>query len=57
MQSLGLSSPQAPGKILNVAMLGYNDKLSWKQEDGALRVAMPAEKLSDIGITLKVELA
>ena len=56
VQALGLASPQAPGKILNVTMLGYDEKLIWRQEDGALRVTMPATKLSDIGITLKVEL-
>ena len=30
---------------------------NWKQDDAALKVQMPAEKISDIGITLKVELA
>ena len=57
VQALGLASPQAPGKILNVELLGHKGKLDWKQEDGALRVAMPPEKLSDIGMTLKVALA
>jgi len=57
VQSLGLASPQAPGKILNVNLLGHDGKVDWKQEDGALIVQMPVEKLSDIGITLKVDLA
>jgi len=57
VQALGLASPQAPGKILNVELLGFRGKLDWKQEDTALRVAMPQEKLSDIGMTLKVALA
>jgi hypothetical protein len=29
--------------------------VQWKQEDCCLKVTMPAEKMSDIGITLKVE--
>jgi alpha-L-fucosidase len=57
VEALGLASPQAPGKILNVKMLGYKGKLDWKQEDAALKVTMPAEKISDIGITLKVATA
>ncbi len=57
MKALGLASPQQPGKIQKVDLLGYNGTLNWKQEEGALRVQMPAEKNSDIGITLKVELA
>jgi alpha-L-fucosidase len=57
VQALGLASPQTPGKILNVELLGSKGKVNWKQEDGALKVEMPAEKISEIGITLKVELA
>ena len=48
---------QQPGKILKVELLGYNRDLNWKQIDAALKVQMPAEKISDIGITLKVGLA
>jgi alpha-L-fucosidase len=57
VQALGLASPQQPGKILKVELLGYTGNLNWKQGDTALRVEMPAEKISDIGITLKVKLA
>ena len=57
VQALGTASPQAPGKIVNVELLGYKGALDWKQDDAALRVTMPAEKISDIGITLKVALA
>jgi len=32
-------------------------RLKWQQDESALRVEMPAEKISDIGITLKVALA
>jgi alpha-L-fucosidase len=57
VKALGLASPQEPGKIQKVDLLGYNGALNWKQEDGALKVQMPPDKLSDIGIALKVELA
>ena len=36
---------------------GNKGDVNWKQGDSALRVQMPAERLSDIGITLKVQLA
>ena len=55
--ALGIESPQQPGKILKVELLGHKGQLNWKQDNDALRVEMPAEKLSDIGITLKVSLA
>jgi alpha-L-fucosidase len=57
VEALGLMSAQQPGKILRVELLGYKGALDWKQDDAALRVQMPAEKISDIGITLKVEMA
>jgi hypothetical protein len=57
VEALGLKSPQQPGKILKVELLGHNGALDWKQDDDALKVQMPAQKLSDIGITLKVALA
>ena len=57
VNALGLGSDQAPGRIRNVELLGYKEELKWKQDDSSLRVEMPAEKLSDIGITLKVALA
>jgi len=57
VKALGSDSPQQPGRIQNVSLLGVKGSVKWAQEAGALRVQMPAEKLSDIGITLKVELA
>ena len=57
VQALGLASPQQPGKILQVELLGHKGNLNWKQDDAALKVQMPPEKISDIGITLKVDLA
>jgi alpha-L-fucosidase len=57
VKSLGLDSTHEPGKIQHVSLLGYKGEVKWSQESGALRVRMPAEKISVIGITLKVELA
>jgi alpha-L-fucosidase len=57
VQALGLKSTQEPGKIRKVQILGHKGDVKWTQEDGCLKVAMPQEKISDIGITLKVELA
>jgi alpha-L-fucosidase len=57
VSALGLASDQAPGRIRNVELLGYKGELKWRQDETSLRVEMPAEKISDIGITLKVVLA
>ena len=62
ISALGLSSPQQPGKIVKVELLGYNGELKWKQSDAGLKVLMPAQwpsgdRSSKIGIALKVELA
>jgi alpha-L-fucosidase len=57
INALGLASAQAPGKILNVELLGYKGELKWKQDESALQVEMPAEKTSDIGLTLKIQMA
>jgi alpha-L-fucosidase len=56
VNALGLASSQAPGVIRNVEVLGYKGDLKWKQDDSSLKVEMPAGKISDIGITLKVSL-
>jgi alpha-L-fucosidase len=57
VNALGLASPQAPGKIQKVELLGYKGELKWKQDEAGLKVEMPAEKISDVAITLKVKLA
>jgi hypothetical protein len=40
-----------------VELPGHKGDLNWKQDDTALKVQMPSEKISELGITLKVELA
>ena len=57
IKPLATNSPQEPGKILNVELLGYHDKLYWKQDKQGLQVRPPAANMSDIGSTLKVTLA
>jgi alpha-L-fucosidase len=57
VNALGLASAQTPGKIGKVELLGYKGDVKWNQDDGGLKVSMPDEKISDVGITLKVELA
>lgn len=57
VRALGHSSPQRPGRIRSVELLGHEAKLNWKQDESVLRVRVPAERISDVSITLKVELA
>jgi alpha-L-fucosidase len=57
VNALGIASPQARGRVRNVALPGYKGELRWKPHESFLRVEMPAEKISDIGVTLKVALA
>jgi alpha-L-fucosidase len=57
LKPLGTSSPQRPGKITNVEMLGFDGKLQWKQEEAGLRVRMPEQPPSDYAIALKATLA
>jgi alpha-L-fucosidase len=57
IRSLGTASKPEPGKIRNVELLGYKDKVRWAQEAAGLRVQMPAEKLSVYSIALKIALA
>ena len=57
IQALGLASPQQPGKIRKVELLGHKGDLKWNQDQTALTVKLPAGKLSEIGLTLKISLA
>jgi alpha-L-fucosidase len=57
IQALGTASPQSPGKIANVELLGYQDRLKYRQDASGLHVRLPAQKLSDDAIALKVSLS
>jgi alpha-L-fucosidase len=55
VKALGTASPQSPGKIAKIELLGYGGRLDWKQEPAALRVTLPAgARPSDYAVTLKV---
>jgi alpha-L-fucosidase len=51
---LGAKSGQRPGKIQNVQLLGFKGKVQWKQEEGGLRITMPAEKPCNHAVTFRV---
>jgi alpha-L-fucosidase len=57
VNALGLASAQNPGKIRSVELLGHKGDVKWKQDEASLTVEMPEQKVSDVGITLKVEMA
>jgi alpha-L-fucosidase len=56
VRALGTTSPQMPGKIANVLMLGYDGNLQFTQDEKGLTVTLPDAKpaAADIGITLKI---
>jgi alpha-L-fucosidase len=60
IQALGTASPQTPGKIVNVELLGYQDKLNFQQQPTGLRVQFPAEPpsgtSSQLGVALKISM-
>jgi alpha-L-fucosidase len=57
VNALGLWSPQDPGKIERVQILGHEGNLEWTQDNGALRVRVPAGFSPGIGFTLRVDVA
>ncbi len=54
---LGDKSSPGPGKIVNVQLLGSQEKLRWKQENQALKIKKPLAATSGIGVTFKITLA
>ena len=42
------------GKIENVAMLGFDGSLEWRQTEAGLNVIMPAKKTSDYAVVFKI---
>jgi alpha-L-fucosidase len=55
--ALGAKSPQQPGKVRHVEMLGHKGRLNWTQSDRELTVDLPPEKPCEYAITLKVTMA
>lgn len=54
VKALGTSSPQLPGRIEHVELLGHKDRVQWKQDASSLKVSLPSQKPSDHAIALKV---
>ena len=54
IKPLAINSPQKPGKILDVQLLGYREKLQWKQDEAGLNIKIPPVHLSGLAITFKV---
>ncbi|HEV2493339.1 MAG TPA: alpha-L-fucosidase [Terriglobia bacterium] len=52
--SLGPKSGLAPQGVVDVRLLGVDEKLEWRQGDDALSVKLPNQRPSDIAYTLKV---
>jgi alpha-L-fucosidase len=57
IHAMGTSSPQKPGKVMNVELLGYQQKLQFRQGASALHVQLPAQKPSDYAAALKISFA
>jgi alpha-L-fucosidase len=58
VKAFGSATSTNPGKILNVSLLGTDEKLQWKQTAGGLHVAMPEYRPAvDYAAALKVSLA
>ena len=57
IKSLGTSSPQKPGKIRSVEMLGSVEKLKWTQSPESLTIHKPSMKPGDFAFALKIRTA
>ncbi len=57
IKALGTASPEQPGKITQVELLGHAGVLKWRQDAQGLRVDLPPEKPSDYAVTFKVQFA
>ncbi len=57
VKSLGTGASAQPGRVLNVELLGCNEKLTWNQSDESLTVRKPAAKPCEFAYALKVSLA
>ena len=59
IQALGLSSPNSPGKIAKLEVLGSTQAPKWKQSANGLTVTMPngISGIPDYGVALKASLA
>jgi alpha-L-fucosidase len=52
---LGNKSPQAPGKIEHVELIGFPGKLKWERDEVALHIVLPENKPSDHAVAFRIE--
>jgi alpha-L-fucosidase len=57
IKPFALNSPQQPGKIHHVELLGHKGKLKFTQDETALTVDLPDQKPCDFALTFKVATA
>ena len=57
IRALGTSSPQSPARVTRVAWLGCQDKVRFRQLAAGLHVQLPAKKLPEAAISLKISFA
>jgi hypothetical protein len=54
---MGTSSPQSPARVAKVEWLGCQDKVQFRQLATALHVQIPAKKLPEAAISLRISFA
>jgi hypothetical protein len=59
IESLGLRGANSPGRIVNVEVLGTQQRPEWKQAENGLTLNMPfgIAGIPEYGISLKVQLS
>jgi alpha-L-fucosidase len=59
VKALGTSAATNPGKILNVQMLGTEERVLWKQSADGLHIDMPrnSQPTTDFAASFKVSLS
>ncbi len=57
IRALGTSSPQSPARVARVEWLGCQDRVQFRQLAAGLHVQLPAKKLPEAAISLKISFA
>ena len=55
--SLGRNAGLVTGQVSGVEVLGHHGEVQWSRDPGALQVQLPAERPSEVGVTVRVQLA
>jgi len=56
IKSLGLLSKQSVGKVSSIKLLGSNEKIVWKQENGFLKISKPFKMPVSNVVVFKIEI-